>query len=247
MNEIKIIDKQNREVLNEGRNCGLGFAFLKKVDPTTFETVMPISPCKDYLNDVLYTEYTGKGCSACGLNYPKKLDIEDNGKFYMIMKVADFQNKIKLSYNKTDNGYFMSDIENYKVDIENLNNNNKIMQNLINQVELDFKKVFPINYFTEITACEDNIFLISFDKFWCNTGYLISLFTLYLRSFMYCNDDKISYEQYIFNMPKIRDKNMVTTSWLKFCKIRNGMLPDDPYDNIKGSPHGLGIQHCQML
>ena len=51
---IQIINKQCRSKLCEGRSYQMGFAFLKKLDNNTFETVQPISPCKDYLNDVIF-------------------------------------------------------------------------------------------------------------------------------------------------------------------------------------------------
>ena len=76
---LKIIDKQNRGKLNEGRNYQMGFAFCKKVSNKVLETIQPISPCKDYLNDVVYSERTGKNVSAYGLN-TSKLGLFDKKK-----------------------------------------------------------------------------------------------------------------------------------------------------------------------
>jgi len=50
--QIDVLHKRNN--LAEGRNFGMGFGFLKKLSNTKYKTIMPISPCKDYINDVLY-------------------------------------------------------------------------------------------------------------------------------------------------------------------------------------------------
>lgn len=52
-----IIQKQNRELLGEGRNFGMGYSFLKKnKDEKNYDTVLAFTACKDYLNDVIYVE-----------------------------------------------------------------------------------------------------------------------------------------------------------------------------------------------
>ncbi len=78
--EIKL-DK-TRSKLCEGRSSGIGHAFLKKVGDNKFEAVQPISPCKDYMNDVVYSELTGKPFQAWGLS-TKKQDIFVGGKAYV--------------------------------------------------------------------------------------------------------------------------------------------------------------------
>lgn len=52
----KLINDHDYRYLNEGRVNGETFAFCKKIDDDTFETVMPLSTCKDYLNDVVQVE-----------------------------------------------------------------------------------------------------------------------------------------------------------------------------------------------
>ena len=71
---MTITEKHDRNVLIEGRSSGMGFAMLKK-DKTNYETVNPLSPCKDYLNEVVFTENTGYPTKAHGLDYKEKLDI----------------------------------------------------------------------------------------------------------------------------------------------------------------------------
>lgn len=241
---MKVIDKQNREVLNEGRNYGLGFAFLKKTDDETYETVMPISPCKDYLNDVLYTEYTGNSCTACGLNVPKKMDIEDNGVFYMVIKIVGYQKKLG------GNGkYKMMDCD-FDSDVLQLRNNIVNVQKILNAVEDDMRIKHVVPTSTEIFVADDDMFVMKFDKFWCDQGYLISLYSLLTRIGMYY-DGTNHYEDFMLNFPKQADAGMINAAYLKFKKILNGWLPNVPYNtwdiaNKKGSPHGQGIQSIQL-
>ncbi len=62
---MNIIDKFPRKVLIEGRSYGTSFA-LAALKDNTFECVGPLSPCKDYLNDQVFSEETGIPCAAWG-------------------------------------------------------------------------------------------------------------------------------------------------------------------------------------
>lgn len=56
---LTVNEKFNRTVLSEGRNYGLSFAFIKNNNKNTkdkFDTVTPLSACKDYLNDFIFSE-----------------------------------------------------------------------------------------------------------------------------------------------------------------------------------------------
>ena len=85
----KLIDKQNRRTLGEGRNYGMGMACLKK-DGDNFETVCPITACKDFISDVIYSELTGKPYYAYGLSTSKK-DIFDykNDEAYFVFAILN--------------------------------------------------------------------------------------------------------------------------------------------------------------
>ena len=53
-----ITENYKRKELGEGRDHGLGFAFLKKNKKDDYETRNAFTACKDYLNDLIYVENT---------------------------------------------------------------------------------------------------------------------------------------------------------------------------------------------
>ena len=55
----KIKELQKRSKLSEGRNFGVGFTILNKKG-SKFETYLPFTACRDYLNDFAYVESTKK-------------------------------------------------------------------------------------------------------------------------------------------------------------------------------------------
>lgn len=158
---MKLIDKQNRYVLGEGRNYQMGFAFLKKVKQD-FHTVQPISPCKDYLNDVVWAERTGNNISAYGLSY-KKQDIFDGKIAYMVISIMP---------NFSGSRYSTQD-----KDEQRLDENYKLLEEFINYFEDKLK----LKDKSTIEKVEFNKYLITFPDFWCRYTYLISLYSLLLR------------------------------------------------------------------
>lgn len=162
---MKIIDKQNRAVLGEGRTAGVGFAFLKRLKPKEYETVMPLSPCKDYLNDAVYGEHLNVSVGACGLKYTPQ-QIFNTKKRYLAIKV--------LKNNRSD-GYSLPN-RTFEGDKKKLAENYKNIEGLLNWIEerLEISK-------TKIYAANDDMFTVVFDPYWTETTYGISLYTLILR------------------------------------------------------------------
>jgi hypothetical protein len=159
---MTIIDNQKRSILSEGRNYGLGFAFLNRLDENTFETVQPISPCKDYLNDVVYSEATGKPFAAWGLK-TKKQGIFDGEHAYMVISIC------KL-------GRSLSSYLGYDEEMELMANNGENMAEFMHKIEakLGIGK-------TKFHQLADNLKLLEMDKQWVAGTYLISLYSLMLR------------------------------------------------------------------
>lgn len=158
-----IIDKQNRSKLNEGRDYQMGFAFLKKIAPVRlFETVQPVSPCKDYLNDVAYSEATGKVVTAYGLKTSKENLFDNEPYAFMAIKILPRQGG--------------DDYGTLQQDTDNLNSNYKVLKSFMNYFddELGLKR-------TQIYKANDGMFVVKFDKAWAMYTYSISLFSLLLR------------------------------------------------------------------
>lgn len=164
---MKIIEKCDRAVLNEGRNYGMGFGYLKKINNEEYHTVQPLSPCKDYLNDVVWSEHNDKSIIACGLTYNKQ-SIFNNDEDYI---------GIKILHQKSYGAKPFVDYPNMQKDIELLNNNFLHIEALINHVE----KQLNVEGSTDILAAEDNYYLLMVPKFWSVNTFRISLYSLIIR------------------------------------------------------------------
>ncbi len=163
--EIKIKEVCNRGVLGEGRDSGMGFAFLKKKKEGVFETVQPVSPCKDYLAEVVFTELTGIGTQGCGLKYPKKLDIEDKDYFYLAIQI------------QTRKGGGYHGRSTFEKDTESLKTNYVNIEKFINQIE----DLLELKNKTTILKANDDYYLINVPKEWCISSIMISMYTLLIR------------------------------------------------------------------
>ena len=158
---LKIIDKQNRGKLNEGRNYQMGFAFCKKVSNKVLETIQPISPCKDYLNDVVYSERTGKNVSAYGLNTSKLGLFDKKRKAYLAIKIMDYHHG---GFNKLQQH------------TENLKNNYANLNKFLNYFEekLGMAK-------TQVAPADNDCFVLILPIGWTKYNYAISLYSLLAR------------------------------------------------------------------
>lgn len=159
---VVVLDKQNRSKLLEGRDYQMGFGFLRKTGVRLFETIQPISPCKDYLNDVVFSEATGKPVTAYGLK-TGKINLFENEKYaYLGIKILPHKG-----------GGVYPQMEEH---IQNLNQNYKNLKKFLNY----FDKALSLKL-SQIYQANDNIFVIKFDKAWASYTYSISLYSLLCR------------------------------------------------------------------
>ncbi len=168
---INIIEKKNRRVLCEGRDNGMAFGFLERADENTFHTVQPLSPCKDYLAEVVFTECYDIPTKGCGLSYPKKLGIFTDCA-YLAIKMM-----------KTKGGRY-SYSNSFENDVALLAKNYKNIERLLNEYEKTLGLVVP----TTIEEANDGYFLVRFSSEWCKSTHSISLYTLLLRVLMVATD-----------------------------------------------------------
>lgn len=158
---MKVIEKFTRAKLIEGRTQGLAFAFLKKVGED-FETVHPMSTCKDYLNDIVTAEVYNQPIQVFGLDYTPN-DLFKDKTFYIGFKIL-----------KTKEGkYFYND---YNADVKQLKNNIPNILKLVNWFDDKFN-VKP----SEIFEAEDDYFVISNSEFWNRVSVHTSLYALLVR------------------------------------------------------------------
>lgn len=221
MNMGKLIfslNSQDRKKLSEGRDYGMGFAFCKLAGDV-LSAIMPISPCKDYLNDVVFTEATGKPFSAYGL-HTKKLDIFSNGCGYLAFSICK-QGRNEHKYEKYDR------------DVLALNTNYKSLQKFIHF----FEKAFGIKQKTKIKKLADNLFVAIVPPFWLDGTYKISLYSLLLRAGAFYTGDKepmVFIDAFNFDNS---DQMILNSCKPKIVKMMGGTIPKQDLANLKNVHH----------
>lgn len=211
-----LIDKQDRSVLIEGRNWGLGFAFCKR-EGDTYTTVQPISPCKDFLNDVVYSEWTGKPFSVWGLK-TKKEGIFDKDLAYVAMGI--------LPYNRQTTKHKDHDamLAGLAAMVEH--------ESLINCIEQ--KLVVPA---TAIFSAGNDRFIAHVPIFWAMATYRISLWSLLMRvGLKYKGGDPIEFLKQV----KDDDSYMVQSIMPKLERMIGGEIPTQDLDKLT-DVHNCGI------
>lgn len=216
---MKLINDQKRELLNEGKNYGMGFAFCTVQDDIV-STIMPITACKDFLNDQVWSDKTGKPYKIYGLQ-TRPSGLFDGSTTHMVIDI--------LPYNHGGPYYNMD------IDIRRLNDSYHKLQAFMNNIE----SLLKLEHLTAIVPLEENKHLVTFSSFWCDATYLISLYTLLLRVGLYYEDgDALSYlEKY---NKCINDKIYIKEALPKLKIMINGHIPKQDFSELS-APHGVGI------
>ncbi len=196
--DIQIVDKHDRKKLGEGRNYGMGFAFcIKKGD--VYTTTSPISPCKDYLNDVVFVENTKRPIGSIhGLDYKPKGCLEG--------KVAYLACSI-LHYNNSSKEY-----KHYNEERKALTKNYKFIQQGLNFYEeaLDIPK--------SVVHLVGEDLLIEVPKWWYELGWRISFYTLIVRSLIHY-DGEIDVNDFLKTKVSGDDRYLLEGALPKFENI----------------------------
>lgn len=227
---MELIDNQNRSVLAEGRNYGFSMAFCKVLSDNQLETISPITACKDFLNDILYTEKTQKKIGVYGLHTSYSGIFKDENYFYMVGKVLPTK--------------YGGNYATYDRDKEFALGNKDGLLSFINQFEDKLKIDL-----TEILECENDkeivIFKVPIE--WANSPYMISLYGLivriglwykyedlekYLNNFTYDNRDLFNAKNLLASIEKL--KKIVNIYKPYDYNILNNITPN--------TIHNFGIQ-----
>ena len=143
----KIKELQKRSNLSEGRDFGVGFTILNKKG-SKFETYLPFTACRDYLNDFAYVESTKKEIGEIyGYNH-KLLNCFDN-KNIVYFGVNTLHYKGGNNYDKFD------ELQNILI------NNYKNLELFLNRIEDNL----GVKIKTSIELDEDTL-IIKCSKFW---------------------------------------------------------------------------------
>jgi len=230
----KIKELQERSKLNEGRNFGVGFTILNKKG-SKFETYLPFTACRDYLNDFAYVESSKKEIGKIHGYDHKLLNCFDN-KNIVYFGVNTLQYKDGGNYDKFD------ELQNILI------NNYKNLEHFLNRIETDLN----IKIKTSIKLDEDTL-IIKCSKFWVKSTPLISVYTLLIRCYFNINLDEYPPLIDILknNVPFINADSMMKKPCIDFYELylknKNKFINPDykSYDLVKqGEPsriHNFGI------
>lgn len=214
---ITIIDKTDRRKLGEGRNYQMGFAFAKNTGEDEYELVQPISPCKDYLNDVVLAQILNRKIEAYGLvAIPQDL-FKD--KVYIVFAICDYPS----------GGY------------SNLNEDIEVLSNIYSDIEtmlIEVEKNLGFEEFTQIKQINKNLYLTFVPKRWIESSYLISLYSLLIRAFQY-NVGKVPAMDFLRKFPA-NIETMLVINAIKALDdmIINGIKKPD-FNNVLYQGDGL--------
>lgn len=231
---MELLIKHDRLDLVEGRKCGIGFGFCKEVGKNIFETIMPISPCKDYLHEVVFTENTGFPTKAYGFKHEKINVFDNKSKFvYLAIKICK---KLDGTYLYHKNS-FAEDCLNLKKNYKNVQKGINFIENLLNIEN------------SKITICKDeNSYIIKFSKKWINSTHSVSLYTFLIRVLQYYKDgDVLEFLKDISNYSELEEDLQINIIPKLELIIKSKILPEQcAFDKDLVSagvwtPHNFGI------
>lgn len=217
---FKIINKLDRSSLVEGRYFGLGFGFAKRKDDTV-ELVTPISCCKDYLSDQVFSEHTDKPYEVYGLR-TTKTGCMDNGETVLVMRIEKYKHG--------------GDYPAYASDVERLDLRYRHAELIVNRFEKELQKLNPdLKLLTKIEKCGEYYVVIA-DAWWGKYMYRISLLSLAIRVVIEAKHDLPSVVEYF---EKCCDTNgyMTKQALPKVKRLLEKAAPDQAYKD----PHSNGI------
>lgn len=228
----KIKELQNRSELSEGRNFGIGFSILNKKNDK-YETYLPFTACRDYLNDFSYVEYTKKETESIhGYNH-KLLNCFHNKRIFY------------LGVNTLNYNYSNSPWADKEKALAILVNNYKILERFLNNIEQEA----GLKGRTKISLDED-VLIIKAPIYWSKTTALISAYTLLIRCFFNIKEEDL--QQSMEDLMKnhecfIQGDTYMKKSCIEFYnKAKTGKFDKVNYSNLKithaSSIHNFGIQ-----
>jgi len=226
MKQIK--ELQKRSDLGEGRDYGIGFTILNKISKDNYETYLPFTACRDYLNDFSYVEYTKTEIGTIhGYNH-KLLNCFDKKRLFFL--------GVNTLHNNHGGNWKLKD-EATKILIDNRDNLQKIINIIETKLWLKSRTTITIDEDTLIFRCP---------LYWSKTTALISAFTLIIRC--YFNFDKEYSIENLTNHKCIIDAdNYMIQSVIEFINNIGKYTYDKiDYDKLEiksaSNVHNFGIQ-----
>jgi hypothetical protein len=227
----KIKELQKRSTLGEGRNYGIGFSILNKIG-NKFETYLPFTACRDYLNDFIFVEkFKTEIGTAHGYNHKILNCFENKEYFYIGVNTLCFNGG--GNWNLKDEATSLL-ISNYKN-----------LESFLNKIEDNLK----FESRTTIEVDEDTL-ILKVPIYWSKSTPLISIYTLLIRCyFNVSNNFVINEESLNTHKPFIEADNYFVKSCGKYFKhIKTVDFENVNYNSYNvvhtnwSSVHNFGIQ-----
>lgn len=191
----KIKEIQKRSVLGEGRDFGIGFSILNKIG-NKFETYLPFTACRDYLNDFIFVEkFKTEIGKAYGYNH-KVLNCFENKKIFYIGVNT-------LHKNNSGNWSLKEEATNLLI------NNYKNLESFLNKIENNLK----FKSRTVIEVDEDTL-ILKVPIYWSKSTPLISIYTLLIRCYFNISDNFVITEE---NLNKHKTFIEIDNYFTKLC------------------------------
>lgn len=227
----KIKELQKRSELNEGRNYGIGFTILNKKG-SKFETYLPFTACRDYLNDFIFVE---KFKTPIGKIYGyehKVLNCFENKRFFYI-------GVNPLNYNSDSNWEKKDEAQKLLI------NNYKNLESFLNKIENNLK----FKSRTTIEIDEDTL-ILKVPIYWSKSTPLISVYTLLIRCYFNVDNNFEITEDNLNNHSQFMSADYyfkkTCSNFIKNIKTINfEKIKYNDYNIVhtnKNSVHNFGIQ-----
>lgn len=234
---ISFKNKEGRSSLVEGVRSGLGFCFCKRENKENgkddvFVAIHPMSSCKDYLNDVVFSENTGKPMfKVHGLSTKKTGVFESDALAYIALGILkdgfgnpnNFDDMVKMLMAYTSDEALVG----------------KTL--LINKVETAIG--LPDSELTRFYDAGGGIVIAAISKFWVDATFKISLWSYLVRcGLKYKGEDVFDFV--------VSSSLYGTTVSQKIKKVIRQGFPKQDMDALHKEGnyhvHNAGISSCEI-
>lgn len=186
---MKVNLLHSRVGTSEGRNNGIAIGFVDN----KLNTICPITPCKDFLNEVVYSEYTGIQIDTIyGFKHPVSGVFKGKRRINLAAaNCTSYKNEPYTQINK-----------------EQIKNTVKFINNIETRLKISKTITFQAGEFT----------IFRFSNYWISQVYLISLYGLLIRiGVNYDGTDVLDY--YKSKKVPSEDYNLCQNSYNNFKEI----------------------------
>jgi hypothetical protein len=177
--KLTIRNNFDRGILGEGRNFGVGFAYVTPTRSNSkriFKTMQAFSACKDYLNDLIYVERHNKPLAKVhGFKHTYTGFFKNKDFLYLGVKVVHYNCGALWQQFTEASNLFKSQKEHLLTSINKLEDHLSVSDNR-----------------TILYGISDTEFVFKIPAIWGQRAWLTSLMTLWIRCFFNITEEDAS-------------------------------------------------------